>query len=77
MVQLQRHEMEKSRVYEERVLEVEYEVLYPLYFHIWQAATTTYKHLAHLLIGKWSSPYSVDKDWPRCSLGFSLLCNVH
>ena len=33
----------------------------------------TYKHLAHLLSGKWSSQYSVVMSRLRCSLGFSLL----
>jgi len=35
-----------------------------------KAATTTYKHLAHLLSEKWSS---VVMGWLHCSLGFSLV----
>ena len=38
-----------------------------------KADTITYKHLAHFLSEKWSSPYSVVMGRPRCSLGFSLL----
>ena len=38
-----------------------------------KAATTTYKHLAHLISQKWSSPYLVVMGWLRCSLRFSLL----
>ena len=38
-----------------------------------KADTITYKHLAHLLSEKWSSPYSVVMGRLRCSLGFSLL----
>ena len=35
--------------------------------------TITYKHLAHLLSEKWSSPYSVVMGRLSCNLGFSLL----
>ena len=49
----------------------------PLFFStsggMGRAATTTYKHLAHLLSEKWISPYSVVMGWLHCSLGFSLL----
>ena len=38
-----------------------------------KADTITYKHLAHLLNEKWSSPYSVVMGRLRCSLEFSLL----
>ena len=40
---------------------------------MWKADTITYKHIAHLLSEKWSSPYSVVMDRLRWSLGFSLL----
>jgi len=72
------HELEKRRAYEEHIWEVEHEsfTLPPCFFYLsgmGNAATTTYKHLAHLLSEKWSSPYSVVMGWLRCSLGFSLL----
>ena len=38
-----------------------------------KADTITYKHLAHLLSEKWSSPYSGVMCRLRCSLEFSLL----
>jgi len=54
---------EKRRAYEERVREVEHGSFTPLVFSrsggMGRAANTTYKHLAHLLSKKWSSPYSV------------------
>jgi len=71
-----RHEAEKRHAYEEWVSEVEYGSFTPLIFSsggMGKAATTTYKHLAHLLSQKWSSPYLVVMGWLRCSLGFSLL----
>jgi len=61
-----RHENEKCRVYEERIREVEHGSFIPLVFSfsggMGKAATTTCKHLAHLLSEKWSSPYSVVKS---------------
>jgi len=72
-----RHEAEKRCAYEERIHEVGYGNFTPLVFSssggMGKAVTTTYKHLAHLLSEKWSSPYSVVMGWLRCSLGFSLL----
>ena len=38
-----------------------------------KADTITYKHLAHSLSEKWSSPYSVVMGRLHCSLGLSLL----
>jgi len=62
-----RHEAEKRRAYEERIREVEHGSFTPLVFsssgRMKKAATTTYKHLTHLLSEKWSSPHSVVMDW--------------
>jgi len=72
-----RYEAEKRHAYEKCIHKVECSSFTPLVFSssggMGKAATTTYRHLAHLLREKWSSPYSVVMGWLRCSLGFSLL----
>ena len=70
-----RHEAKKCRAYEQQVHEVEHGSFTPSIFSSsgGKAATTTYKHLSHLLSQKWSSPYSVVMGWIQCSLRFSLL----
>ena len=57
-----KHEVEKKRVYQQRILEVEHSSFTPLVLSatggMGNEATTFYKHLASLLAAKWDSPYS-------------------
>jgi len=62
-----RRETDKRHAYTGRVHEVEHGSFTPLIVSfsggMGKAATTTYKHLAHLLNQKWSSLYSVAMGW--------------
>ena len=59
-----KHELEKKRVYQQRILEVEHSSFTPLVLSatggMGNEATTFYKRLATLLAQKWDSPYSTD-----------------
>jgi len=72
-----RHEREKRRHYEQRVLEVERSSFTPLVFStsggLGLAASTFYRRLASLLSEKRSTPYSVTMSWLRTKLSFALL----
>jgi len=72
-----RHEREKRRCYERRILEVEHGSFTPLVFSavggMGTAATVMYKRLASLLADKHAQSYSKTMSWIRCLLNFSLL----
>ena len=72
-----RHEQEKKREYNQRVLEVEDGVFTPLVFStsggMGKESTVFYKRLADSLSRKRDKPYSVTMGWLRCCLNFALL----
>ena len=72
-----KHELEKKRVYEQRILEVEHATFTPLVFSasgsLGKEATTFYKRLASLLTDHWDQPYSSTMSCLRCTLSFCLL----
>ena len=72
-----KHELEKKRVYQQRILEVEHSSFTPLVLSatggMGNEATTFYKRLATLLAQKWDVPYSTTLCWLRCRLSYSLL----
>lgn len=72
-----KHELEKKRAYEQRVLEIEHASFTPLVFSacggFGKEATTFYKRLASLLADHWDQPYSSTMNWLRCTLSFCLL----
>ena len=72
-----KHEREKKREYNQRVLEVENSVFTPLVFStsggMSKECTVFYKRLADLLSKKKDEPYSVTMGWLRCRLNFALL----
>ena len=75
-----RHEMEKRRMYERRVLEVEQGYFTPLVMSTsggWgPSATMAYKRLASLLAEKLKQPYSLTLNYIRCKISFSLIDSV-
>ena len=72
-----KHEMEKKRCYEQRVLEVEHASFTPLVMSttggMGNMATTFYSRLASMLGEKRGIPYSKMVEWVRCKLSFALL----
>ena len=72
-----RNELEKKRVYEERVTEVEPGSFSPLVFStsggMGPIATVVYKRIATIIADKHKQPYSRTLFWIRCKLSFSLL----
>ena len=72
-----RHEREKRRCYERRIIEVEHGSFTPLVFSavggMGTAATVMYKRLASLLADKHAQSYPKTMSWIRCLLNFSLL----
>ena len=72
-----KHEKEKKRAYEQRIIDLEHSSFTPLVLSstggLGPAATSTYKRLATLLAGKWNQSYSSTMSWLRCRLSFSLL----
>ena len=72
-----RHEKEKRRAYQQRILEVEHGSFTPLAFSatggMGPAATVTYRRIASLLAEKRAQPYSRTIGWLRCVLNFSLI----
>ena len=72
-----RHEQEKKRAYNQRVLEVENGMLTPLVFStssgIGREDSEFYKRLADRLSVKRDKPYSMTMGWLRCCLNFALL----
>ena len=72
-----KHEAEKKRAYEQRIIGVEHSTFTPLVFsatgEMARQSTTFYKWLAALLADKWDYPYNSTLCWLRCSISFSLL----
>ena len=72
-----RHENEKRRAYQQRILEVEHGSFTPLVFSatggIGPAAMVMYRRLAGLLAEKRNEPYSRTLGWILCALNFALL----
>ena len=72
-----KHEAEKRRAYEQRLLEVEHSTFTPLVFSatggMAKQCSTFYKRLASLLANKWDHSYSSTLCWLRCRISFSLL----
>ena len=71
-------ELEKRRMYEERIREIEHGSFIPLVFSCSGGmgplvATIVYKRLASLISEKSSQTYSMTLYWLRCKLSFSLL----
>ena len=75
-----RHEREKRRCYERRILEVEHGAFTPLVFSavggMGTAATVMYKRLAFLLADKHAQSYPKTMSWIRCLCNFSQLRSV-
>ena len=72
-----KHEMEKRRKYERRVLDVEHGSFTPLVFSTsggWgPSATVTFRRLASLISNKVSQSYSATLGFIRCKIAFSLI----
>ena len=71
------NELEKKRIYEERVREIEHGSFSPLVFStsggMGTTATVVYKRIASMIAEKREKPYSKVIHWIRCRLSFSLL----
>ncbi len=67
-----RHEREKRRAYEQRIIEVEHGSFTPLVFNssggMGRAATVTYKRLAYLISSKMDQSYSTIMSWLRSAV---------
>ena len=76
-ISYRKHENEKKREYEERILNIEHALFSPIVMLITgglgRIATSTYKRLASLLAEKWNQAYGPTMSWLRCRLSFSLL----
>ena len=72
-----KHEREKRRAYEQRVLEVEHDTFTPLVLSTsggWgPSATVAVKRLAGLFSEKYDQPYSSTLSFIRCKIAFSLI----
>ena len=72
-----KHELEKRRAYERRIIEVEHGSFTPIVLSTsggWgPAATVAFKRLASLLSDKLVQPYSRTLGFLRCKIAFSLL----
>ena len=72
-----RHEHEKRRAYEQRILEVEHGTFTPLVLSTsggWgPSATMAFKRLAGLISEKHCQPYSSTLNFIRCKISFSLI----
>ena len=72
-----KHENEKRRHYEERILQVERASFSPLVLSatggMAPVATTFYCRIASMLSEKQHTPYSKTMQWIRCKLSFGLL----
>ena len=72
-----RHENEKRRAYQQRIIEVEHGFFTPLVFSanggMGPTATVTYKRITSLLAEKRAEPYPKTIGWLRCTLNFSLI----
>ena len=72
-----KHENEKKREYEQRILNIEHATFSPIVMSctggLGRIATSTYKCLASLLAEKWNQAYSLTMSWLRCRISFLLL----
>ena len=72
-----KHEQEKRRSYERRIIEVEHGTFTPLVFSTsggWgPAATVTYKRLASMIAEKYGQSYNSTLRFIRCKIAYSLL----
>ena len=72
-----RHEAEKRRAYEQRILEIEHASFTPIVLSatggMAKSATVFYRRLAAMLSEKQGTPYSSTINWIRCKLSFALL----
>ena len=72
-----RHEQEKQRKYQQRVLDVEMSTFTPLVFStaggMGRAAKANIKRLASLLADKYKTPNTTTINWLFCHYAFSLL----
>ena len=74
-----RHEREKRREYERRVLEVEHGTFTPLVLSSYQrggwgpSATVSFRRLAGLIATKHNQAYSTTLHFIRCKISFSLI----
>ena len=72
-----RHEREKRRAYEHRVLKVEHGTFTPLVLSTsggcGPSATVAFKRLAGLISEKYDQPYSSTLSFIRCKIAFSLI----
>ena len=73
----QKHEREKRRDYDQRILQIEHGSFSPLVFSttggMGRTATTVYKRVAGLIAEKKGQDYSQTLRWLRCRLNFALL----
>ena len=71
------NELEKKRIYDERVREIEHGSFSPLVFStsggMGTTATVVFKRIASMIARKQDKPYSKVTHWIRCRLSFSLL----
>ena len=72
-----RHEREKQRSYERRILEVEHSTFTPLVFSVTggmsKECSKFYKRLASMLADKWNQSYTETLTYLRCCLSDTLL----
>ncbi len=72
-----KHEMEKKRVYEQRIRERSSASFTPIVLSasggLAKGATVFYKKHATMLAEKWDQSYSSTIGWLRCTISFSLL----
>ena len=72
-----KHELEKKKLYEERVLNVEHSTFTPLVFSVAggmsRECTLFFKRLASLIAEKRDQIYSKTLGWLRCCTSFALL----
>ena len=72
-----KHELEKKRAYEQRILEIEHVSFTPLDLSasggLAKESTNFYKNLASKLAEKLHQPYSQTMTWLECILLFALL----
>jgi hypothetical protein len=73
---LQKHESEKHRAYEQRIIEVEHGTFPPLVFSSSEgwglSATIAYRRLANLISEKQGQCYNSVINWIRCRVSHSL-----
>ena len=71
------HEMDKKRVYQQRITDIELSSFSPLVFStaggMGPIATVVFKRLASMVAEKQNFSYSRVLNWMRCRISFSLL----